>query len=150
MHVRYEDDVPGTLWVTQAAPGNYCGLRLRIYGELAGLEWDQEFPELLKYNRLNEPEQIIVRGHGAGMLPPAERFLRMPRGHGEALTDAWGNLYIELAGAVEARRCGKSLPEGLLAFPTVIDGAKGVRFVEAAADSHEAGGIWTDCRLHIP
>ncbi|HTW27763.1 MAG TPA: Gfo/Idh/MocA family oxidoreductase [Acetobacteraceae bacterium] len=146
LHVRFAGEVPGTLWVTQTAPGNYCALRLRVFGEAAGLEWDQEFPELLKYRRHGEPEQILVRGHGAGMHPAAERLVRMPRGHGEALTDAWANLYTELAIAIEARRSGATLPEGLLAYPTVVDGAKGVCFIEAAADSHEAGGTWTECR----
>ena len=149
MQVRYENEIPGTLWVTQAAPGNYCALRLRVFGEKAGLEWDQEIPEFLQFNRLNQPEQTIVRGHGAGMLPAAERFLRMPRGHGESLTDAWANLYTELAVAIEARRRGRNLPDGLLNYPTVIHGARGVRFVEAAADSHEAGGVWTDCSLRL-
>jgi hypothetical protein len=28
-----------------------------------------------------------------------------------------------------------------------MDGARGVKFIEAAADSHEAGGVWTKCWL---
>ena len=67
------------------------------------LEWDQEDPEKLRHTRLGAPEQIIVRGHGAGVLPEAERMVLLPRGHGEALSDAWGNLYTEIAIAVEAR-----------------------------------------------
>ncbi|OJU84333.1 MAG: hypothetical protein BGO06_13775 [Shinella sp. 65-6] len=71
----------------------------------------------------------------------------MPRGHPEALRDAWGNLYEELAIAIEARRAGRTIPEGLLEYPTVLDGALGVRFVEAAAASSKAGGVWLDCTL---
>lgn len=135
---------PGAMWVTQAAAGNYCGLRLRLFGATGGLEWDQEYPERLRYSRLGEPEQTIVRGKGAGMVPEAERMVRLPRGHGEALSDAWGNLYTEIAIAVEARRDGRSLPDGLLALPDVREGARGVFFVHATADSHEAGGVWVD------
>jgi len=36
---RYAGQVPGLLWATRVAPGNACGLRLRIYGDRAGLEW---------------------------------------------------------------------------------------------------------------
>jgi hypothetical protein len=79
----------------------------------------------------------------------ASRFVRMPRGHPEALTDAWANLYTELAIAVEARRLGQSLPQGLLRYPTVADGARGVKFVEAAIASAAHGGAWTDCRLKL-
>ena len=147
MHVRFEGEVPGTLMVSQAAAGTHCGLRLRVFGAKASLEWEQESPEFLRLKPFDEPSQTISRGLGAGMGVEASRFVRMPRGHPEALTDAWGNLYTELAIAVEARRSGRSLPEGLLRYPTVLDGARGVKFVEAAIASSAAGGAWTDCRL---
>ena len=146
MHLRFEDGIPGTLMVSQAAAGTQCGLRLRVFGTLAGLEWNQENPEFLSFTPLDSPTQIIGRGYGAGMLPAAARFVRMPRGHPEALTDAWANLYTELAVAIDARRSGKPLPEGLLAYPTVVDGAKGVKFVDAAVRSN-ATGDWVDCRV---
>ena len=147
LHVRYAGDVPGTLMVSQAAAGTQCGLRLRIFGETAGLEWDQENPETLRYAPVGEPARIISRGYGAGMGIEASRFVRMPRGHPEALTDAWANLYIEFAIAIEARRAGIVLPDGLLRYPDIADGARGVRFVEAAAASAKAGGTWLDCSL---
>jgi predicted dehydrogenase len=139
-----ENGAPGAMWVTQAAAGNYCGLRIRLYGDEGGLEWDQETPEKLKHARLREPERMIVRGHGSGMVPEAERMVGLPRGHGEALSDAWGNLYREIAIAVEARRGGRGVPEGLLVMPDGRDGARGVAFVHATADSHEAGGVWVE------
>lgn len=144
INLKMENGAPGALWVTQAAPGNYCALRVRVYGDKGGLQWDQEFPEQLKYTPLNQPEQMIVRGHGAGVLPAAERMTLLPRGHGESLSDAWGNLYTEIALAVEARRAGQTLPDDLLALPDVIEGAHGVRFINACADSHEGGGVWTE------
>lgn len=144
MNLRFENGVPGLLWVTQAAPGNYCGLRFRVYGDGGGLSWDQEFPEHLRYSPLNQPERTIVRGYGNGVVAAAERMSYLPRGHGEGLSDAWANLYTEIAIAVEARRNGKKVPEGTLALPDVHTGAHGVRFINAAADSHEAGGTWQD------
>ncbi len=146
MHLRFAGGVPGTLMVSQAAAGAQCGLRLRVFGSLAGLEWSQENPEHLYFTPLDSPTQIISRGYGAGMAPAAARFVRMPRGHPEALTDAWANLYTELAIAVDARRSGVALPEGMLAYPDVVDGAKGVKFVQAAVRSN-ATGEWVDCRL---
>jgi predicted dehydrogenase len=144
LNLKFDNGAPGSMWVTQAAPGNYCALRFRVYGEMGGLEWNQEYPEHLRYTPLNRPEQTIVRGHGSGVLPAAERMIRLPRGHGESLSDAWANLYAEIAIAVEARRSGKNVPDGLLALSDVHDGARGVRFINAAADSHEAGGVWKD------
>ena len=136
------NDAPGVMWLTQAAAGNACGLRLRVYGEAGGIEWDQEDPERLHVNMLGAPRQTIVRGHGAGMHPRAERMIRLPRGHGEALSDAWANLYAECAIAIEARRDGHHLPEDLLNLPGIGDGRRGVEFFHAAADSNDAGGTW--------
>jgi predicted dehydrogenase len=146
MHLRFSGGVPGTLMVSQAAAGTQCGLKLRVFGTLGGLEWEQENPEFLRYTPLDSPTQVFGRGYGGGMLEPAVRFVRMPRGHPEALTDAWANLYTEFAVAIDARRSGATLPEGLLAYPTVVDGAKGVKFVEAAIQSN-ATDNWVDCRL---
>jgi predicted dehydrogenase len=145
MNIRLSNGAPGMIWITQAAPGNYCGLRLRIYGLKGGIEWNQEFPEQLRVNYLNEPEQVIVRGHGAGVLPAVERLVHLPRGHGETLSDAWGNMYTEFALAVEQRRGLRTLPRGFLEVTTDEDGARGVGFVAACADSHEGGGAWTKC-----
>ena len=149
MQVRYAGDVPGTLMVSQAAAGTQCGLRLRVFGDEAGLEWDQENPETLRYARVGEPARIISRGYGGGMGIEASRFVRMPRGHPEALTDAWANLYTEFAIAIEARRSGTTLPDGLLRHADIVDGARGVRFIEAAAASARAGGTWVPCSLAL-
>lgn len=146
MHLRFAGGVPGTLMVSQAAGGTQCGLRLRVFGTKAGLEWEQENPEFLRFTPLDSPTQVIGRGYGGGMMEAAIRFVRMPRGHPEALTDAWANLYTEMAVAIDARRNGVALPDGLLAYPTVLDGAKGVKFVEAAVESNKIGQ-WVDCRL---
>jgi predicted dehydrogenase len=135
--LRMTGGVPGTLMVSQAMAGAHCGLRVRVAGTKASLEWGQENPESLHFRPVGRPEQIISRGHGAGIAPSVERLVRMPRGHPEALTDAWANLYLELAVAIQARRTGQTLPDGLVAFPTLADGARGMRFVDAAIRSDE-------------
>ncbi|MBT8330286.1 MAG: hypothetical protein KJN87_11320, partial [Desulfofustis sp.] len=60
----------------------------------------------------------------------------------EGVIEAWANLYTEFAMAVAARRDGIEPPLDWLDFPTVEDGARGVRFVDAAVQSHRAGGTW--------
>jgi predicted dehydrogenase len=143
MQIRLKGDVPGTLMVSQAMAGAQCGLRLRVSGSRATLEWNQEQPEFLRLRPVGKPEQVISRGHGSGMAAETERLVRMPRGHPEALTDAWANLYLELAVAIAARRAGQALPEGMVAFPTIEDGLLGMRFVDAAVRSNR-GGAWVE------
>ena len=144
VNARYEGGIPGLLWATQVAPGNPCGLRLRVYGERAGLEWDQENPEALKFDVFGEPTRILSRGVGAGIGAAAIRLTRTPRGHPEGWIEAWANLYLEFAVAVDARRSGRQVPLDRLDYPTVEDGARGMQFIEAVVTSSRAGGSWVD------
>ena len=143
MNLRFSGGVPGTLMVSQCVPGSHCGLRLRVIGTQATLDWMQEDPEYLKYFPVEAPAQILSRGHGAGMFDEAERFLRMPRGHPEALTDAWANLYLELGIAVEAKQDGRGLPADLLDYPDVLAGLRGVEFCAATLKSN-AESKWVE------
>src|SRR5438445_708009 len=60
--LRYESGVRGMLWASQVAPGNENGLRLRVYGETAGLEWSQEHPNQLRFALVGRPPQVLSRG----------------------------------------------------------------------------------------
>ncbi len=138
INVRMENGAPGTIWLTQAAPGNACGLTFRAYGLKGGIEWKETDTERLRVNILNEPEQVIVRGHGAGVLPAIERLVHLPRGHGEAMSDAWGNMYTEFALAIEQRRGMRELPKGYLEISTGHEGRRGIEFIEACVASNDA------------
>lgn len=149
MHVRFAGGVPGTLNVTQVAAGERGGLHLRIYGDDGRLEWLQSESEKLRYTSLGEAEQIITRGVGASMLDSTQRYVTLPRGYAEGWFEAWANLYTEFAVAIAARRDGRTLPDGHLAYPTVEDGARGIKFVMAAVASNADGGSWQDCTLDL-
>jgi len=142
MTTRYEGNVPGTLMCTRLAPGNRGGLRLRVFGSEGGIEWDLENSEQLKFNRFGEADRIISRGHGHGVSTATERLIRTARGFPEGIIEAWANLYTEFAIAVAARRDGVALPEDYLGFPSVVEGAEGVRFIDATVRSNESEGAW--------
>ena len=142
MATRHAGSVPGTLMATRLATGNRGGLRLRVFGTEAGLEWDMERCEHLKLNRFGEPDRIVSRGHGHGVSPETERLVRTGRGFPEGLIEAWANLYIEFAMAVAARKDRLSTPADWLSLPSAKDGARGVRFIHAAVQSNGAGGTW--------
>ena len=146
MMTRYRGDIPGTLMATRLAPGNRGGLRLRVFGSEGGLEWDLENAERLKFNRFGEPDRVLSRGHGHGLSASVERLVRTGRGFPEGIIEAWANLYTEFAMAVAARKDDINPPFDWLAYPTVSEGAEGVRFIEAAIASHKADGAWTDIR----
>jgi predicted dehydrogenase len=146
--LRFEGGARGSMWVTNSAAGAEHGLRIRVFGERGGLEWQQEEPNHLLHRRLDGFPQLLTRGR-PGLSASAERATRVALGHPEGYFEAFANLYADAALAIVARRTGQAPDPQALDFPTVLDGARGVRFVEAAFDSSRAGGRWTDCRLPL-
>ncbi len=53
--LRYTSGARGMLWCSQVAAGQENGLRLRIYGTKAGIEWEQENPNYLWVTPLGSP-----------------------------------------------------------------------------------------------
>ncbi|HEX3209138.1 MAG TPA: hypothetical protein VHQ91_07145, partial [Geminicoccaceae bacterium] len=113
-----------------------------------GLEWHQEEPNQLLHRRLDGFPELLTRGR-PGLSAEARRATRVALGHPEGYFEAFANLYTDAAEAIVARRTGQPADPLALDFPTVVDGARGVAFVEAAAESSAAGGRWTACRLGL-
>jgi predicted dehydrogenase len=138
--LRYANGARGALWASQVAPGHENGLRLRVYGTKGGLHWAQENPNELRWSPLGEPTRIVTRG-GPGSGAAAARVTRTPGGHPEGYLEGFANIYSEVALAIKAARAGKAPPADC-DFPTIVDGVKGVAFVEAALKSAKANGAW--------
>lgn len=138
--MRFEGGARGMLWCSQVAPGNENALRLRVYGEKAGLDWAQEDPNHLWFTPLGEPKRLITRG-GAGAGPAAGRVTRVPPGHPEGYLEGFATIYAEAARAIEAAREGRAAdPE--VTFPGIAEGVQGVAFVEACVRSSRRNAAW--------
>lgn len=139
IRLRWAGGARGQLWASQVAIGVANGLRLRIYGEKAALEWAQEEPDLLKFTRLGEAPQTLRRG-GPGLSTAAQAATRIPAGHPEGYLEGFAQIYADAADLIGARREGRLAPASIL--PTAGDGVDGVRFIAAAVASAEADGRW--------
>lgn len=138
--LRFEGGAKGMLWSSQVAPGNENGLRLRVYGDKGGLEWEQENPNNLWYTPFGEAKRLITR-NGAGSGEAAARMSRIPPGHPEGYLEGFANIYSEAAEAIIARRTG-SAPSADIIYPTIQDGLDGVRFVDACVRSSARNAAW--------
>ena len=145
--LKFANGAEGTMIFTQVAPGNECGIRIRVYGEKAGLEWRQEDADHLRYAVFGQPVQILARGD-SDLLPEAHRMTRIPKGHPEGYLEAFANIYSEASVALEAKILGKRC-EVSVECATVQDGAIGIAFVDAAVKSSRDGGVWVDPRLTV-
>jgi len=143
VQLRYAGGARGSLWASQVAPGNENGLRIRVYGSKAGLEWQQEHPNQLRFSPFGQPTQILSRGTPAASADAA-RVSRVPSGHPEGYLEGFANLYTEIAAAIRAARPGKRQRlDKAVTFPTIDDGIKCMVFIETALKSSAKDGRWT-------
>ena len=138
--LRFSEGAKGMLWASQVAPGNENALRLRIFGDRGGIEWEQENPNFLKYSLFGEPPRLLTRG-GAQLSDAAERMTRIPPGHPEGYLEGFANIYSEIADAIIARRARKTLDDSVL-YPDLHDGILGMRFIDAVLRSNERESTW--------
>jgi predicted dehydrogenase len=144
--LRFDNGARGSFWVTQTAAGVENGLRFRVSGTKGSLEWQQEQPTRLVFKPLGEPLRVFTP-NGPGALPASARVCRIVAGHPEGFQEAFANIYSDAAEASAARRSGREPDPLALQFPNQRDGAIGVRFVEAAVASSDAGGTWMDATI---
>jgi predicted dehydrogenase len=141
--LRFSEGAKGALWASQVASGNENNLRLRVYGEKAGLEWRQEDPNQLSFTPLGETRRTIRRG-SAGTGKAAAHATRIPSGHPEGYLEAFAQLYTDLAEQITARRENRPPNPDSLLVPGVSDGVEGVRFINAVLESSRNRSAWTD------
>ena len=139
--LRYAGGARGMLWASQVAPGNDNDLRLRVYGERAGLEWRQEEPNQLRFAPLGEPPRIIRRG-SAGADAVAAHATRIPAGHPEGYLEAFAQLYTDLAEQITAHREHRAADPASLLVPGIAAGVDGMRFIAAALESAQRDAGW--------
>lgn len=135
--MRYQGGARGLLWSSQVAIGNSNGVRLRVFGDRGSLQWFQEQPNELIWTPLDGRVQVIKRG-ADDLSEDARVRTRTPAGHPEGYLEAFANLYAGFAEAIRARAEGREPSAIGQNLPLTYDGLKGVAFVEAVVDSHEA------------
>jgi predicted dehydrogenase len=146
--LRFNNGAKGMMWVSMVAAGNLHGQRIRVYGEKGSLEWVQEQPNELILRPVDGPQQTLSRGCG-WLSQAAQRASRLWPGHPEGFLAAFANIYTDIADAVLARRDGMEADPLAYLFPTVEDGVLGVKFVDAAVESHQQDGRWTDATVDL-
>ena len=139
--LRFRGGARGMLWASQVAPGNRNNLRLRVYGEEAGLEWRQEEPNCLLFSPLGKPPLAIHRA-GPGADETAAHASRIPTGHPEGYLEAFAQLYTDLAEQISAHQEGRAPNPASLLVPTVEDGVAGMQFISAVIDSSRRNSAW--------
>jgi len=133
--IRCNKNVKGVIRVSQIATGEENNFTVKIYGKKAGLKWEQENPNYLYLLEDGHPLRVLKPGHGYN----SELSLggtKMPPGHPEGIFDSMGNIYNGVAKAIRKE------PYNHGEFPTMLDGVRGMNFIEKAVESHKQGNVW--------
>jgi predicted dehydrogenase len=128
--LRFDNGATGVLMASQIAAGEENNVKIRVYGEKGGLEWQQHEPNTLIVKWLNKPVEIFRTGTGF-MNVAAKANTRTPGGHPEGYLEAFGNIYRNFALTVMSKIDGKELPSEWFDFPGVEDGIRGMQFIDA-------------------
>lgn len=128
--LRLENGVTGVLMATQIAAGEAYNIRIRVYGDKGGLEWRQMDPNRLIIRWGDKPTQELYMGNNEFLSDIAKWNTRTPAGHPEGFIEAFANIYRNFALTVMAKINGEEPDSKMLDFPTVLDGVRGMQFVE--------------------
>ncbi len=133
--LRFSEFVKGVIRTSQIATGEENNFTVSIYGEKAGLKWEQENPNYLYLLQDGEPLRVLKPGHAYNSKLSLDGT-KLPPGHPEGIFDSMGNIYKGVARAV------KKQPYNQAEFPTMRDGIRGMKFIEKAVASHQQGNVW--------
>jgi predicted dehydrogenase len=140
--LRFENGASGVLMASQTDTGCENNLKVRVYGEKGGLEWEQELNNSLTVRFPNEPAQIFRAGTGyLGSL--AQENTRTPAGHPEGYIEAFANLYRNFARCIYADRAGENPKWEWEDYPGIEDGIRGMAFIDHVLKSTQSEVKWT-------
>ncbi len=139
--VDFTGGVSGIIWTSQVAIGHETDLCVRIFGDKGAIEWQHRNPAELKVTRINEPPQIYTATRDY-VSPECRDLSRLPSGHPEGFYEAFGNIYRGFCSHLLKLK-GEDVPV-LYPYPTVDDGIRGLKFVDACLESNRQGNIWVN------
>ncbi|TAI47388.1 Gfo/Idh/MocA family protein [Flagellimonas allohymeniacidonis] len=135
--VRMDKHVKGVIRSSQVATGEENGLSIAIYGEKGAFKWEQENPNYLYKLSDTEPLQVLKPGHAYNSKLSLDGT-KLPPGHPEGIFDAMANIYLGVSKAIR----GQEYNDG--EFPTMLDGVRGLNFIEGTVASHKQGNVWVN------
>ena len=144
--LKFNNEASGVLIATQVAAGEENNVKIRVYGENGGIEWQQADANSLLVKLLDKPVEIYRTG-GSYTSSFAQKNTRTPAGHPEGYLEAFANLYKNFAFTVQAHLAGKKPEPEWLDFPGIEEGIRGMAFIENVIASGKSSEKWTDFKI---
>jgi predicted dehydrogenase len=141
--LKFENGASGILVASQISNGEENSMNIRIYGEKAGLEWQQMEPNTLRIKYQDKPDEIYRTGVGA-LCTSAQAHTRLPGGHPEGFLEAFANIYRNVAYCIQASIENEEVDPIYQDFPTISDGVRGMEFIYKVIESGRSEMKWLE------
>jgi predicted dehydrogenase len=141
--LRFNNGASGVLIATQVAAGEENNVKIRVYGEHGGIEWQQADANSLQVKWLDRPAENWRTGTGY-VSSYAQHNARTPAGHPEGYLEAFANLYRNFALCVKAGLEGKEPQAEWQDYPGIEEGVRGMAFIDNVIASGKSDTKWLD------
>ena len=141
--LKFNNGASGVLMATQVAAGEENNVKIRVYGEKGGLEWQQVDANTLTLKWLDEPAQTFRTG-GGYLSSFAQHNTRTPSGHPEGYLEAFANIYKNFAEHILAIQNQTEPKKESLDYPSINEGVRGMTFIETVIASGKSTQKWLD------
>lgn len=163
----------GLSFASQIACGHLNDHRLGVYCERGSVRWMQERAQELNVVVGDGPELILKRGGDLGLdllfgsarirvfcgpenmtkleaqVGAIARFIHLPGGHHEEFFEAVGNNHYEFGQCVCAwQKAGKNEVPTDFDFPTILDGLRGMEFLDTCKVNRDGREKFTPVSFH--
>ncbi|MFD2244636.1 Gfo/Idh/MocA family protein [Pontibacter ruber] len=139
--LKFNNGASGVLIATQVAAGEENNVKIRVYGEHGGVEWQQQDANTLQVKWLDRPTEIWRTG-GGYVSTYAQHNTRTPAGHPEGYLEAFANLYRNFALCIKAELEGKQPEPEWQDYPGIEEGVRGMAFIENVVASGKSDKKW--------
>ena len=136
--IRMNNNVKGSLWISQIAVVEVNNFKISIYGEKGSLHWAQENPNYATLSSHGELDKIITRG-GPIHKDSSMANVRIPPGHPEGYLEGFAQIYTDAADIIQGSDKVSQLLEVL---PNVNDGLHIMKFINASVQSSNNNSKW--------
>jgi predicted dehydrogenase len=144
--LKFNNGASGILFATQIAAGEENNIKIRVYGEKGGLEWQQKDANTLEIKWLDKPAERFRTGAGY-LYSYATHNTRTPAGHPEGYLEAFANLYRNFALCVDAQLNNEKPKPEWLDFPGVEEGVRGMAFIENVVAASKSDKKWKNFEI---
>ena len=141
--LKFAGGASGVLIATQVATGEENAMKIRVYGEKGGIEWNHTEPDALHMKWLHELKRVLHLDVDHQNLSEVARFnAGLSLDTEQDCNLAFANIYRNFALTLKALKNGEQPSDLSFDFPKIQAGVQGMKFIERVVKSSASEQKW--------